>query len=110
MALYRLQAVHSGLLTKQYFCFRIIFFFCQEIATYDDVWIVPIEAGLEYMRTVFFESNLSNEKLIRITYLLKTGKGNMKRPETIAALPRVAGYMKIVFFVRINFDSQGSKM
>merc|ERR1711964_152316 len=37
--------------------------FIQEIATYDDVWIVPIEAGLEYMRTTFFGANLSNEQL-----------------------------------------------
>merc|ERR1712126_789676 len=37
--------------------------FIQEIASYDDVWIVPIEAGLEYMRTTFFGANLSNEQL-----------------------------------------------
>ena len=27
------------------------------------MWIVPIEAGLEYMRTVAFGANLSNEQL-----------------------------------------------
>ena len=39
--------------------------FCrQEIASYDDVWIVPVESGLEYMRSLFFGANLSNEQLI----------------------------------------------
>ena len=27
------------------------------------MWIVPIEAGLEYMKTLFFGANLSNEQL-----------------------------------------------
>jgi len=38
--------------------------FIQEIASYDDVWIVPVESGLEYMRSLFFGANLSNEQLI----------------------------------------------
>merc|ERR1712172_320762 len=37
--------------------------FIAEIASYDDVWIVPIEAGLDYMRTIAFDANLSNEQL-----------------------------------------------
>ena len=31
----------------------------QEISSYDDVWIVPVKAGLDYMR-----NPLSNEQLI----------------------------------------------
>jgi len=37
--------------------------FIAEIASYDDVWIVPIEAGLDYMKTIAFGANLSNEQL-----------------------------------------------
>ena len=28
------------------------------------MWIVPVESGLEYMRSLFFGANLSNEQLI----------------------------------------------
>ena len=51
-----IQVCPPCLFQKKSFCF-------QEIASYDDVWIVPIEAGLEYMKTTFFGANLSNEQL-----------------------------------------------
>ena len=38
-------------------------FFPQEISSKDDVWIVPVEAGLEYMTTLDFKFNWSNEAL-----------------------------------------------
>lgn len=62
MALYWIQAVHCGLLTSDY-SITEQFSCCQEIASYDDVWIVPIEAGLDYMKTIAFGANLSNEQL-----------------------------------------------
>ena len=63
MALHRIQAVHCGLLTSDYIASQNDFICCQEIASYDDVWIVPIEAGLDYMKTIAFDANLSNEQL-----------------------------------------------
>jgi len=37
--------------------------FIEEISSKDDVWIVPVEAGLEYMTTLDFKFNWSNEAL-----------------------------------------------
>ena len=55
---------------------------------------------------------MSSSKLrARITGLLraptlKTRRENMKRPETVVAQPRVAGYLIKSFLVQINMDSQ----
>merc|ERR1712038_1408565 len=40
--------------------------FIQEIASYPDVWIVPVQAGIDYMQDLFFDSNFSNEQLIEL--------------------------------------------
>merc|ERR1712112_506632 len=37
--------------------------FIEEISSKDDVWIVPVEKGLEYMTTLDFKFNWSNEAL-----------------------------------------------
>jgi len=40
--------------------------FIQEIASYPDVWIVPVQSGIDYMQDLFFDSNFSNEQLIEL--------------------------------------------
>ena len=41
-------------------------FLIQEIASYPDVWIVPVQSGIDYMQDLFFDSNFSNEQLIEL--------------------------------------------
>jgi len=38
--------------------------FIEEIATYDDVWIVPVQTGIDYMKFVDEQYNYSNEDMI----------------------------------------------
>jgi len=37
--------------------------FIAEISSYDDVWIVPVEAGIDYMQSLDYKFNWSNEDL-----------------------------------------------